>query len=275
MAVIGRVGTRGSVSPERFITYPRSIHGDHEPGPEGQEFAWLSPCRVPSHDFSSPLSLPTLWLAMGLLSSRDALADTAPPSAPQTTSPPSGASTDGTESADAWRDHRLALEGQMALGGPVGLLGAAVDVGVAKWLAFNAGVGISARWATQLALTPRLRWLLFSTSTSYIAIGLEAGVSGGPFHAVYPVDHCARPGSEPTCDERRWSWVLWQNTNLTYEMQARHIHVRFFGGIGIPLASGSQRECSHTLTRGNFCVAAPDALPWKVMNAGIAIGYAF
>lgn len=163
----------------------------------------------------------------------------------------------------------LIAEVQFAPAGPLGGIGAALDLSVAPWLAINAGVGLAftnTDTRKQLALTPRVRIPL-----GRFALGWETGLSVGGHSANFDC-FLFDPLESPPC--AHWSRVWWVNTNITFEMQEGRAHFRAFAGRGTPLAATGEAYCA---SWGGMerCRTASSEHPASVANVGVAVGYIF
>jgi hypothetical protein len=158
---------------------------------------------------------------------------------------------------DRWTDRRFAVEGHLG-SGPIGLLGFALDLTAARWLAINAGFGAGASGG-QLALSARPR-LVFGA----LALALDAGWSAGP----HEYDRCGAFCID--CEETEygeWHPAHWLNVGGSCEYRALGGFVlRLYAGAGKLLNTG-QGACN-----GDLGVSAcPDqGRPF----VGIALGYA-
>jgi hypothetical protein len=149
----------------------------------------------------------------------------------------------------------LAVEGHLSFGAPLGLFGFALDYGPVRWLAVNAGVGVSLYGNRQLGITPRLR---FPGESRAFAAGV--GVSTGT--ARYP-----RVGCFLWCRTESWEGVVWVNPEISYETRWREqgTAVRWLLGVQIPTKGGLHR-CS-----GMSCgeLREPPMVPY----IGVALGW--
>ncbi|RYE94025.1 MAG: hypothetical protein EOO75_03025 [Myxococcales bacterium] len=176
-----------------------------------------------------------------------------------------------------WKEHPLAIEGQLALVGPLGAAGVALDLSLTDWFALNGGVGVG-RGAVgspvgrrlQFAFTPRLRIPLGNSHGLRLGIGIEAGVSEGSYREVFGCG--LLDGS--SCVNDAWKSVLWQNTNLTFEIRQDRFQFRLFSGVATPLSSEGTRSCEHHDGKEVHCSGPTSSHPWKLFNLGLALGMA-
>ena len=175
-------------------------------------------------------------------------------------------------SASPWREHPLILEGQVALAGPLGGAGLALDYSVTDWFAVNVGAGVgsgasdaSLGQRLQYAITPRFRFPVSDSGERVVTAGVEVGVSEGSYKTTFD---CILSDE---CVQKAWKHVLWANTNLFLEVRGDGFQFRAFAGIGAPVTSQVARNCENNTSNEVSC-ASPSGNPSLVANLGIAVG---
>jgi hypothetical protein len=164
----------------------------------------------------------------------------------------------GRSAPSLWR-RPLALEAHLSLGGPFGMLGAAVDYSFSDGFSATLGGGLTHAGGGQLGSALRMRLLL----TDRIAVGAQGGLAVGEHEELLdcPDERCP--------PDWRWDRAVWGHVGLVLEARDdRGLALRFaFGASSIfNLVDG---ECTR-------CEPADEPSMWTttVPYAGVAIGWA-
>jgi hypothetical protein len=160
-----------------------------------------------------------------------------------------------------WRARPLAVEGHASLGGPLGLLGAAVDVSTSDELSTGLGFGIGeSTRALQMAAMLRVRLLLTRT----FATGAEGSLGIGDYSDEI---ECHRPGCPPTFS---WKPAFWSSLGLFLESRSD-------AGWTMRAGFGASAIMNVADARCKRCGPADEPNMWvtTVPYAGVAIGRAF
>ncbi len=154
----------------------------------------------------------------------------------------------------------LSVEAQLGLGAPLGLAGAAAELGGRS---FGVGAGIGAGVSgMQWAATARYRlWVL-----DRLNLNIGAGLSGGPYEWVEPFifDDPAR---------KHWDLALWANGEVSVEVGSRvGLHVRGFAGVGNIL---NRQDGVCVGDTAGHCSAAHSGDGYILPFVGVALAYGF
>lgn len=118
-----------------------------------------------------------------------------------------------------WVSRPIAIEGNLSILGPTGLLGITADAAIEPWFVVNAGGG-AGPYGPQLAVTPRLRLPLGER----FGLGAEVGLSYGKWLEGKRLFDSGPEG-------RPAEWFAWLNTGLVLDYRApRGFHMRVFAG---------------------------------------------
>ncbi|MCC6664699.1 MAG: hypothetical protein IT375_13185 [Polyangiaceae bacterium] len=163
--------------------------------------------------------------------------------------------------ARAWTERPIAVEAQLGLGAPLGLVGVAVDLSPSAGFSWNLGAGISVPGPTlQLGTAVRLRLI----PTTGFAVGAEGGLSFGPYseQSDCPSNDCPPAYS--------WERAVWGHVGLMLERRSQSgLTLRWsFGGAGI--FNVTQADCER-------CDATDEPSTWHttVPYTLVAAGWAF
>lgn len=160
-----------------------------------------------------------------------------------------------------WRKLPLAVEGHAALGGPLGLLGVAIDVSTSDELSTGIGFGVGeSTHALQMAALLRVRLLLTRT----FATGAEGSVGIGDYSDDI---ECHSPGCPPTY---AWRPAFWSSLGLFLESRSDQgwtIRAGFGAGAIMNVADARCKRCGPA--------DEPNMWVTTVPYAGVAIGRAF
>jgi hypothetical protein len=161
----------------------------------------------------------------------------------------------------AWVRRPLAFEAQLALGGPLGFAGGAVDFSPSPGFSLNAGAGVGESTRTiQAALMSRLRLV----PVRGFGVGAEGGVATGSYSENLDCDHERCP------IEWRWDTAVWGITGLFLER-------RFESGLTLRWSFGAGSVLNVPDAKCERCVSTdePGVLSTTVPYALISAGYAF
>ncbi|MBI3206626.1 MAG: hypothetical protein HYZ29_34135 [Myxococcales bacterium] len=163
--------------------------------------------------------------------------------------------------ARPWTDRPIALEAQLGLGAPLGLVGVAVDLSPSAGFSWNLGAGVSAHAPSlQLGTAVRLRLI----PTTGFAVGAEGGLAFGRYAEP---SECPRPDCPPTYS---WERAVWGHVGLMLERRsASGLSLRWsFGSAGI--FNVTQADCVR-------CDATDEPNMWDttVPYTLVAAGWAF
>ena len=154
----------------------------------------------------------------------------------------------------------LSVEAQLGLGAPLGLAGAAAELG-GRSFGVSAGIGAGVS-GMQWAATARYRlWVMDSLNLS-----IGAGLSGGPYEWVEPFifDDPAR---------KHWDLAVWGNGDVGVEVGSRvGLHVRGFAGVGTILNRQAGVCVGDTAAH---CLGAHSGDGYILPFIGVAIAYGF
>lgn len=171
---------------------------------------------------------------------------------PRVAAAPEVAAKERPDGRSVWEQRPLVIETQLGLGAPYGLIGLGIDASVLPWLALSAGAGTNAA-GLQLAAQGRLQ---LAPGGGSFAIGVDAGVSRGPYDSV---GLCLEK-----CDDPSWDPAWWANFALSFVGRASTgFNARGFVGAGVLLNPGDA-ECFDCEEREGA---------WIFM-LGVALGYA-
>lgn len=136
-----------------------------------------------------------------------------------------------------WQEHPLSLELQLGIGGPLGLLGVALDVALLpRWsLGVGAGLGLG---GPQLAVFTRVRLM----GNDRRAFFVEAASSGGNYRAVNFIGGMMAGEDAPNHDdgyEYRVRPAFWVYVGAGYELRWPTAAFRVSGGFAGLLNPGS------------------------------------
>jgi len=164
--------------------------------------------------------------------------------------------------AEPWRKRPFALEGQVGLGGPLGLGGLAFDVSPSAGFGLNVGAGISGATKTpSLALSIRTRIII----ARGFALGTEGGLSVTRFEQHI---HCPAGGCPP---EWHWDRAVFGHLGLLLERRTESgLALRWsFGMTGIfNVTEARCVRCDETDEPGVWT----STFPYTVVSAGWAFG---
>ncbi len=160
-----------------------------------------------------------------------------------------------------WVERPFALEAQASLGGPLGLVGGAVDVSPSAGFSLNGGVGIGASsHAPQVALMARLRLI----PVRGFGVGAEGGIAFGKYteHIDCPSGRCP--------PEWHWQTAFWGIAGLFLERRTEGgLTFRWSFGAG-SVFNVPDAECVRCETTDE-----PGILTTTVPYALVSAGYAF
>ncbi len=153
---------------------------------------------------------------------------------------------------------------RLAIGSPVGALGADLSLNITRWLAVRVGAGGGAGGG-QLSSLVALR-----TPWRRCAIGIASGFSVGGYETVDYEDIVIHVHGSPTHGPfYRWNRVAWWNTELFFEARVGHVVVRPFLGAGVPLTRRPPSRCEP----GDLpCEPSPQRPP-DALLLGLGVGW--
>ncbi len=136
-----------------------------------------------------------------------------------------------------WQERPLSLELQLGIGGPLGLLGAALDVALLPRWSLGAGAGLSLG-GPQVAVFTRVRLV----GNERRAFFVEAAFSGGNYRAVDIIGSMIAGEDPPNHDdgyEYRVRPAFWVYVGAGYELRWQTAAFRVSGGFAGLLNPGS------------------------------------
>lgn len=161
-----------------------------------------------------------------------------------------------------WAPGTLLAEATFGLGGsPVGILGATVDYGAARWLSGYLGSGIGGSGGVQFATGLRLRVSLSPT----MMIGIGPGLSAGRYKAIGFFDE-AQP--------KEWKSAGWMNLEAFLDVRTfPRVTIRPFVGYSRMLDPASAQRINKDT--GEPVAGKVESGSVNLPYFGIAIGYVF
>jgi hypothetical protein len=163
--------------------------------------------------------------------------------------------------AEPWIDRPLALEGQLGLGAPLGLVGVALDASPSPGFSANLGVGMGeSTHSVQVGLELRMRLIVADGFATFA----EGGMGMGRYEER---SECVGPRCPPAW---RWPWAFWGNVGLGLELRRRSGATFRWSFGGASIFNVTSGRCVH-------CAATDEPNMWHttVPYTLLAFGWAF
>ncbi len=143
-----------------------------------------------------------------------------------------------------WAERRLALDANVGLATPLGLLGVSLEYAPIRWVSLGAGVGTNLE-GPQFAGMLRVRFTPNRPTSLFVGGGYSQGRFSQGLLTRYgmlsiPQGVLDAGGERPATPWRRWKRARWLNLELGGEKRSDGgFDVRGFGGVALLLNSGS------------------------------------